>query len=157
MKMNIFILSLIHSQCAQMHVDKHVVKMILETCQLLCSVHHMTESTYEPPYKLAHKNHPCSIWARESLDNYIWLCKLGIELCKEYTFRYGKTHKSEDYIYKLYVNYPPIKSIGLTNFAQAMPEEYKDKNAVIAYRRYYLNKKRNLFSWKKRNVPYWIF
>jgi hypothetical protein len=64
--MNIFFLSLIPSTCAQMHVDKHVIKMILETTQLLCSAHYMVKSEYIPCYKLIHKNHPSAIWTRKS-------------------------------------------------------------------------------------------
>jgi hypothetical protein len=84
--MNIFILDWDVKKCTQYHVDKHVVKMILETAQLLCGVHHVTDevttkyrtSTDQVPYKLSHKNHPCAIWARKSLSNYLYLCELGL-------------------------------------------------------------------------------
>lgn len=93
--MNIFVLDRDVKKCAIYHNDKHVVKMILESAQLLCGVHHMTESNINDiPYKLSHKNHPCSIWAREDISNYLWLCELGLELCKEYTYRYGRRHKA---------------------------------------------------------------
>ena len=73
--MNIFLLDADVEKCAEYHVDKHVVKMVLETAQLLCGVHHMTSQVTEPSlYKLSHKNHPCSIWARNSLSNYNYLC-----------------------------------------------------------------------------------
>lgn len=88
--MNIFLLDYDVKKCAQSHVDKHVVKMILETAQLLCGAHHVIGTTDNIPYKLSHKNHPCSIWVRESLTNYLYLCELGLELCYEYTYRYGK-------------------------------------------------------------------
>ena len=94
--MNIFFLDYDTKKCAKYHCDKHVVKMILETAQLLCGAHWVTGS--EAPYKLSHKNHPCSIWVRESLSNYLYLCDLGLELCKEYTYRYGRTHKSQQII-----------------------------------------------------------
>jgi len=77
--MNIFFLHKNPKLCARYHLDKHVVKMILETAQMLYSVHWYKE--LELPldaYKKAHINHPCSIWARTSVDNYIWLCKLGL-------------------------------------------------------------------------------
>jgi hypothetical protein len=89
--MNIFFLDENPTLSAQYHVDKHVVKMILETAQLLCSVHHVTDQvtdqvthqvTHQVPYKLSHKNHPCAIWARESLSNYLYLCEMGLELRK---------------------------------------------------------------------------
>ena len=74
--MNIFILDLDPQSCAEAHCDKHVVKMILETAQLLSSALWITG--VEAPYRLTHKNHPCAIWTRESLDNYMWLCQLGL-------------------------------------------------------------------------------
>ncbi len=122
--MNIFILDLDVKKCAQYHVDKHVVKMILETAQLLCGVHHVTDQvTDQVPYKLSHKNHPCSIWARESLSNYLYLCELGLELCNEYTYRYGKRHKSQDVIEWCLTNKPNILDKGFTEPAKAMPDE----------------------------------
>jgi hypothetical protein len=158
--MNIFFLHLIPLICAQMYVDKHVIKMILETAQLLCSAHHVSESEYKPPYKLTHKNHPCSIWTRESVGNYKWLCKLGLELCKEYTYRYGKVHKCEEYIRILSKNIPPIPDKGFTNPAQAMPIEYKDEDPVQAYRSYYFFGKHEILSWKGKQAgrapPDWI-
>lgn len=162
--MNIFFLHFVPLICAQMHVDKHVVKMILETTQLLCSAHHMCGNnytpTYVPPYKLTHKNHPCAKWTRESIDNYKWLCELGIELCNEYTYRYGKVHKCQPYIQDLAKHIPNIPDIGFTLPAQAMPVEHKDENPVAAYRSYYFFNKSNLLSWKGkiagRDPPEWI-
>ena len=122
---------------AQYHVDKHVVKMILETAQLLCGVHHATapDNTYVP-YKLSHKNHPCSIWARTSLSNYLYLCELGLELCKEYTYRYGKRHKSQDVIEWCLINKPNVPDVEFTEPAKAMPDEYKVGDVVQSYRNY---------------------
>ena len=154
--MNIFFLHWVPRICAMMHVDKHVVKMILESAQILCSVHHLTESSYTPPYKLTHKNHPCNIWARASTKNYKWLVKLGLELCKEYTYRYGKIHKCQAYIEELKRNIPPIPLIGLTPPAQAMPVEYKGSDPIESYRAYYFFEKLELHSWKKRDIPEWI-
>lgn len=158
--MNIFLLHLIPMICAQMHVDKHVIKMILESAQMLCAAHHVSESEYVPPYKLAHKNHPCTIWVRESVGNYKWLCKLGLELCKEYTYRYGKVHKTEEHLRALSKNIPPIPNKGFTTPAQAMPIEYKDEDPVEAYRAYYFFAKHDLLSWKGkiagRAPPDWI-
>lgn len=154
--MNIFFLDLNVILCALYHCDKHVVKMILETTQLLCSVHHMIESEYKPPYKLTHKNHPCAIWTRSSLANYMWLVSLGKALCEEYTYRYKKIHKCQAYIEALGDNKPLIADIGFTVPAQAMPDSYKDENVVIAYRTYYYLDKKHLHSWKNRDVPQWV-
>lgn len=154
--MNIFFLHIDPEKCAQMHVNKHVVKMILETCQLLCSVHHIVNSEYKPPYKLTHKNHPSSIWTRTSIDNYKWLCRLGQELCKEYTYRYNKKHKCEEYINELSYNIPILPDIGFTQPLQAMPDNYKEKDSIDAYRNYYFYEKSRMHSWKKREKPQWF-
>jgi hypothetical protein len=154
--MNIFILDTNPRKCAEYHNDKHVVKMILETAQLLCGVHWITQSTYEIPYKLSHKNHPCSIWARECIENYNWLCELGIELCEEYTYRYGKRHKSQDIIEWCIAHPPKIRiNNSVTRFALAMPDECKVNNPVDSYRRYYMVEKRGFASWKNREIPFW--
>jgi hypothetical protein len=154
--MNIFVLDENPQIAAQMHNDKHVVKMILETAQLLCGVHWVTDSPYSIPYKLSHKNHPCSIWVRECIENYIWLCDLGLSLCEEYTYRYGKRHKSQDIIEWALVHKPKLKENGdITPFALAMPDECKKTSAVDSYRLYYITHKSSISSWKNRNKPYW--
>lgn len=156
--MNIFFLDENPKLSAQYHVDKHVVKMILETAQLLCGVHHSNNpsSTHQVPYKLSHKNHPCAIWARESLSNYLYLCELGLELGKEYTYRYGKRHKSIDVIEWCIVNKPNIPDIGFTKPAMAMPDEFKVDSVVESYRNYYMGAKKEFASWKKREKPLWF-
>ena len=155
--MNIFVLDTDPRTCAVYHNDKHVVKMILETAQLLCGVHHATDSQYDIPYKLSHKNHPCAIWSRECYENYIWLCDLGLELCNEYTYRYGKRHKSEDIIEWCLLNVPNIPEKGdITPFALAMPDECKVGDAVASYRVYYMVEKRGMAVWKNREVPEWF-
>ena len=167
--MNIFILDKDVKKCAQYHCDKHVVKMILETAQLLCGVHHVTahdtahdtdkvtdQVTDQVPYKLSHKNHPCAIWARESFSNYVYLCELGLELCNEYTHRYGKRHKSLDVILWCIVNRPNIPDKVLTEPAKAMPDEYKVKSVVESYRNYYRGAKSGFASWKLREIPQWF-
>jgi hypothetical protein len=155
--MNIFFLDENPILSAQYHVDKHVVKMILETAQLLCSVHHVTDQdTDQVPYKLSHKNHPCAIWARKSLSNYLYLCELGLELSKEYTHRYGKQHKSEMVILWCIMNKPNIPDIGFTEPAKAMPDEFKVDSVVESYRNYYMGAKSDLAAWKNREKPFWF-
>ena len=158
--MNIFFLDFDVKKCAEYHCDKHVVKMILETAQLLCGVHHVTDQvTDQVPYKLSHKNHPCSIWVRSSLSNYLYLCDLGLELCKEYTYRYGKVHKCQDIglvdKLKWFPNNLPLGKF--TDPTPAMPDQYKiPDNGVQSYRNYYNGEKQRMFSWKKRQVPEFI-
>jgi hypothetical protein len=155
-EMNIFFLHITPEVCAQLHSNVHVIKMALETTQLLCSVHHMIQTTYVPPYKLSHKNHPCSIWVRTSLSNYKWLCQFGIELCKEYTYRYGKIHKCQAIIEELYINLPDISDLGFTEPPQCMPDMYKDDDFVEGYRQYYIFAKSHIHKWKKRDIPFFI-
>ena len=155
--MNIFFLDENPTLSAKYHVDKHVVKMILETAQLLCGVHHSTDQvTDQVPYKLSHKNHPCAIWSRESLSNYLYLCDLGLELCKEYTYRYGKRHKSQDVIEWCVTNKPNICDKEFTEPARAMPNEYKVDSVVESYRNYYIGEKSKIAVWKNREIPEWF-
>jgi hypothetical protein len=153
--MNIFFLDFDTKKCAQYHCDKHVVKMILETAQLLCGVHWVIGS--EAPYKLSHKNHPCAIWTRNSLSNYLYLCDLGLELCKEYTYRYGKRHKSQDIIEWCLTNKPNIHDVDFTTPPLAMDNQYKIGNDVIeSYRNYYIKGKKDIVCWKNRPQPEWF-
>jgi hypothetical protein len=166
--MNIFLLALDPRLCAQMHCDKHVVKMILETCQLLCGAWHIIDPDhiwYEPHYKLSHKNHPCAIWTRSNANHYEYLCQLGIELCLEYTYRYGRQHKSENIIRELQNNIPPIPATPIVSWPQAMPDQYRsaesDIDSVIqAYRAYYFFEKQRMLCWEGklagRATPEWI-
>jgi hypothetical protein len=127
--------------------------MILETAQLLCGVHWIVGT--EAPYKLSHRNHPCAIWTRESLSNYLYLCDLGLELCYEYTYRYGKRHKSQEIIEWCLVNKPNIEDKGFTEPARAMPDEYKVSSVVESYRNYYIGEKSSIAVWKCRETPEW--
>ncbi len=161
--MNIFFLHINPKICAMMHVDKHIIKMILEKTQILCSVWHMTDpehNIYTPCYKLTHKNHPSCIWARESQANYIWLCKLGIELCKEYNYRYGKVQKGEKSIKNPRIKKRPLKKREWTSPRLAMPDIYKGDDYIESYRQYYFFEKTRLHSWKGkiagRDPPEWF-
>lgn len=155
--MNIFYLIDDAVLCAVAHGNRHVIKMILETCQLLCSVYHVTTPGVDVPYKLTHKNHPCAVWARKSLDNYKWLFQLGVALCCEYTFRYGKAHASEKVlVYLMTIEEPNIPSLGFTPPPQAMPDVYHGTSSVEAYRLYYKQEKRHLFAWKRRDMPEYL-
>ena len=159
--MNIFVLDTDPKKCAEYHNDKHVVKMILEQSQILCSVHWVLGN--EAPYKLTHKNHPCSIWARECIENYIWLCEMTLELCKEYTYRYGKVHKCEQtgLVKSLFFTPKNIPNQPFTEPTPAMPDDVKVAgNSIASYRNYYINNKTHLAKWSgkinSRNVPEWF-
>jgi hypothetical protein len=152
--MNIFILHPDPSLAAQMQCDKHLVKMVLETAQLLCSV-------YPPgvaPYKRTHYNHPCAKWARETQSNFRWLLKHGYALCGEYTRRYQKYHKTGHVITWVSEHMPELPNGGITPFAQAMPDQYKNPHdPVAAYRAYYRGEKAKFATWKyPASVPEWF-
>jgi len=152
---NIFYLSKKPRECAQFHNDKHVVKMILETAQLLCGAHWATGG--EAPYKLSHGNHPCAIWVRTNQSNYKWLCELGIELCWEYEKRYGKVHKSRNVILYCCDNYPNIPEGKFYEPPLAMPDDCKiADSAILSYRNYYVIEKRHFSTWKNRKPPSWF-
>ena len=152
--MNIFYLDKNTTKCAEYHNDKHVVKMILETAQLLCGSHWVTGG--EAPYKLSHVNHPSSKWVREDLNNYLWLCDLGLKLCEEYNYRYGKTHKTYNILLWCGENHPNIPNVKFSDPPLAMPDEYKVTCHVHSYRNYYMGDKRDFCNWKYRDVPSWF-
>lgn len=106
-------------------------------------------------YQVAHANHPCSIWTRETTSNYSWLFRLFESSLNEYTTRYGKRHATERIVE--FLSAPPanIRSDGMTPFAQAMPEEYKHADAVQAYRRFYAGAKSRFAKWRYTPVPEW--
>lgn len=153
--MNIFLLSKNPVLAARMQCDKHVVKMILETAQLLCSPFVPGKA----PYKRSHYNHPSAQWTRASKKNYQWLIKHGLALCAEYQYRYNKEHKSKQVILWCQNNYKRLKlpSRGLLPMPQVMPEKYRGTNPVSAYRKYYKNEKRQIARWTRRELPKWWF
>ena len=165
--MNLFILSLIQKEIAQFMMDKHVSKILLEAVQMLCSAKRILDPDDEVNsriYKLAHKNHPVTIWCRKSKSNFMWVLNLIEELHNEWKYRYGhpetKTHKSYLISLILRENIPSdekFEEIGLTPFALAMPEKYKTDDAVESYKNYYMSEeKQKIASWKKRREkPDW--
>lgn len=155
--MNIFILSRSPRRAAQMCCDKHVCKMVVETAQMLCYALHRHEAP-DVPYKLnpLHSKHPCTLWCGETKANFMWLVRHGVHLAKEYTYRYKRTHRSEEVILFAKRNLKHIPSGSLTSFPQAMPEEYKQENAVHAYRSYYKGEKLGFAKWTRRSPPSWL-
>lgn len=154
--MQIFFLDPDPEKAARYQCDKHVIKMILESAQLLSTTHHETNSKYAPLlYKATHRNHPCAIWTRSSNDNYRWLFNHFIALCSEYNQRYNKTHKTYSSYSELLSNVPDLPRIGFTKPALAMPDEYKCCDPVESYRRYY-RFKRTQFNMVWPEEPCWI-
>lgn len=148
--MNIFAVDS-HPAIAAIHLhNRHVVKMVLESAQLLSTVHHVLGNNINGIYKKAFINHPCSIWLRTSKENYIWLVQHFDALLKEFTYRYNKQHKSGR-LFDL-LKYPPkqLPNIGLTPFVKAMPDKYKVLDSVQSYRNYYIGEKIKGNYWTKR-------
>ena len=153
--MNIFVLDRNIKKCAQYHCDQHVVKMILESVQIMCTA--LNKKGFTTPYKSTHIKHPCVLWVEESYDNFLWLSELTLELNTEYQYRYEKNtdHKSLEVLTQ--IEALSYDSSGLTPFAQAMPNEYKVKNnAVRAYRKFYRAEKLAFAKWTKRKPPAWL-
>jgi len=176
--MNIFYLDKDIKKCAEMHVDKHVVKMILEYAQLLSTAHRVLDGTVSVGksssgrkkttyvlgdyredilYSATHINHPSAVWVRQSEVNYRTLFNLFCALLEEYTYRYEKTHACTRLLSAL--SSPP-KNIEYKPFTEptpAMPDQYKVKNdSVKSYRNYYIHDKNRFAKWKNRSVPEWF-
>jgi hypothetical protein len=153
--MNIFALDHDPKKAAEYHIDKHAIKMILETAQLLSTAHHILDNEPKPGlYQPTHANHPSAKWARETSGNYIWLLDLGFALLAEYRRRYGKTHKTTGVLKALCTLPKNIKMDAKTPFAQAMPEKYKHHDPITAYRNYYIQEKAKIATWKN-GIPTW--
>jgi hypothetical protein len=182
--MNLFILSLDPAKIAEYMMDKHIAKIILEAVQMLCTTQRLLTGTgageCDPTivYKIAHKNHPVTIWCRASQANFIWTLDLIDAMHAEWKYRYGhpahKQHKSYGVAQYLRSNILPadaferVKTPGvMTPFALAMPDEFKIRtapessspptgtshgadiyDAVASYRSYYLSE-------PKRRIAKW--
>ncbi len=176
--MNIFYLNHNPKICAEMHNDKHCVKMILEYAQLLSTAHRVldgipqrlqreTTGRQYTAYRLSddrdgvlysatHINHPSAIWVRQSSANYVWLYNLWRQLMIEYTHRYGKNHACEKLIKHLCIVPQNISDAAFTEPTPAMPDEYKvPGDSIASYQNYYINSKSHLANWKNRKVPDW--
>lgn len=177
--MNIFYLDKDPRAAAIAHCDKHVVKMILETAQLLSTAHRVLDGEEyidassgrklrrwrildsdreERLYKATHVNHPSAIWVRANNYNYMWAVDLLFALCEEYTYRYGKHHKTYLEV-SAFVAFPPdkiLEATECTEIPQAMPDECKvPGDAVAAYRKYYIQHKSEIATWTRRPQPEW--
>ena len=149
--MNIFVLDESPVTAAEYACDKHVVKMILESAQMLCSV----QPEGSAPYKRSFYNHPCTKWARASTENYDWLVEHAFALCAEYTRRYGKVHKSQQVIEWCDKNRPELPVGILSEWPTCMPDYCRKETVVESYRNYYRNEKAKFAKWKDGNVPVW--
>ena len=161
--MNIFYLDRDPEIAAQMMCDKHVVKMILESAQMLSTAHRVLDGDERADkagmYKMTHKNHPSTIWARSSIENYVWLYEHMDALMGEYTYRYGKKHATERLHGPLYRTPMHIHEMpmGFTDPPQCMPDYCKNEDVVTAYHKYYIMEKSDFATWKRRDKPEWFY
>lgn len=150
--MNIFYLSRDPGEAARFHNDRHVVKMLTEYAQILCTVLHLFG--HEAPYRPTHAKHPSVLWTAESLSHWLWLRDLALAVDREYTYRYGKFHKAGEVVKSLLP--PTMPDHGFREPPQAMPEAFRQADPVEAYRAYYRGPKASFSTWKNREVPAWF-
>ena len=151
--MNIFYLDKDPNKAARLQYNKHIVKMILESAQMLCTAHHETYPSDDIPYKKAHVNHPSTVWTRQSLQHYYWLYDHMMALGDEYTKRYGKTHLSITKCAEILSLAPHgRRNKQFEQPTQCMPDEYKDKCSVQAYWNYYIGEKHKVANPKTEKI-----
>lgn len=129
--------------------------MILESTQILCTVLHQNGITV--PYRPTHQKHPCVVWAGASLDNWIWLQALVVELNKEYQYRFDRQLPHQSSLVSKALKSPKIPSLGITERPLAMPEKYKiSGDPITSYRQFYACGKKYLLNYTKRSRPEWL-
>lgn len=151
--MNIFTTSPFPAESAIVLPDRHITKMPLEACQMLSIVASKWYHDYGKihkkdgnPYateKGAFRNHPCTKWCAESIDNAYWLIKHGMNLCDEFHLRYGKPHSCYNTLLEAYYLFPKGKITKVTPFVRAMPDEFKLDTTIdtfTAYKKYIKSK-----------------
>jgi hypothetical protein len=160
--MNIFYLHQAAPIAASLHCDKHVGKMLIESCQLLATAHHVHGNGHAVTYKPTHINHPSAIWARSSPAHYDWLMHLALYLGREFFHRYGKVHACRQVLIDQLLRPPPALA-AMPNTWQpptlAMPDEFKSADHVESYRRFYTSKQSRMpMVWYRgeRPVPGWF-
>ena len=155
--MNIFYLDNHPDEAAEMHCDKHCVKMILEYAQMLSTAHRELDGNVpDILYKSTHKNHPSTIWTRSSKQHYDWLFRLFRMLSAEYTLRYGKIHKTWEKLGNILETAPKnIVENGWSDPPQCMPDHCKKPDTIDAYRNYYLTEKASFSTWNYSKQPTW--
>jgi hypothetical protein len=168
--MNIFWLSLNIELCARYHCDKHIYKMILEYASMLSTTHRILDydenSLYNraPLYKKTHANHPCTKWVRETSGNYNKLYELFYAVCKEYTYRRGRVHLTEEklleHLKELPKNIPigemTVPPVAITNDDIKVRNEDGKVMVIASYRNYYNIEKRRFATWNETDIPNWF-
>lgn len=151
--MNIFYLHSDPFKAARYQYNKHVVKMVLESAQMLCTAHHHYGNGDNVPYRKAHYNHPSTKWVRESTQHYYWLLDHFISLSEEYYERYGKRHLAFEKCIDSLLHPPAgMPDNGFTEPPQCMPNGFKRESAIHAYWNYYITDKLSVVN--SNEIPY---
>jgi hypothetical protein len=180
--MNLFYLDKDPVKAAQLQCDKHIVKMVVESAQMLSTAHRMLDGTLIETqtatgrkgrhyrladnreqlfYKAVHYHHPCTVWTMKSNNNYNWHWVHFAALCDEYTYRYGKVHKTDELLRNALYQLPSNISVGplcpLPLAMGAAPECIDYSDPVGSYRNFYQTKqKRFKMVWTNREIPDWF-
>ncbi|MGV3278134.1 pyrimidine dimer DNA glycosylase/endonuclease V [Rickettsiales bacterium LUAb2] len=153
--MNIFFLDKSPLLSARYQCDKHVIKMILETAQILSTVKRLYNYNDDGLYKSTHANHPCTKWVYNNYEHYLWLVMHFFYLNLEYNYRFNKNHKSFN-LFPLLMQIPsniPKKEIEFN----LKVTDNNNSDVVESYREYYRNKSKVfVMKWTKRNKPYFL-
>jgi len=143
--MNVFYISRDPKIAAQNMINKHVVKMPLESAQLLSTAHREYGDERECFYKRTHVNHPSAVWVRASTQHYNWVYEHMIALGEEYTKRYNRSHLTIEKMKEVLKNPPKgMPNNGFTPPPQCMPDIYKRDCTIAAYKAYYEFKKETI-------------
>ena len=158
--MNIFFLDETPEKSAKFLCDKHVPKMLLESAQMLSTAVQKYTDRIEELYKPAYPNHPMTKWVGFNRDCFRWALENAMSISQEYCKRFKKLHKSSKIINNIYDNnyINDIPDGFFKEPPQCMPDEYKDKDYVVAYRKYYMGAKAYFAKWE-RGVPapdWWV-
>ena len=153
--MNIFFLDKKPSVAAEHQCDRHVVKMILETTQMLCTAYQKKHGIKSDLYKPAYPWHPMTIWVGETKANFKWAWELAFSLSIEYVIRYGKFHKCNFIISKFNEYYCEWLNWDgdFTTPPLCMPDKYKTDDFVESYKNYYVGEKKSFAKYKSGNIP----
>lgn len=141
--MNIFRTNRTPKLCARMLDDKRLVKMVLETAQLLSTAINEHGAPADTAYKTTHRNHPCSVWVRKSRRNYDWTLCLFVRLLDEYERRYMRTHKCAELRDVLIYHRSLLPAGPMSPSPLCMPDEFKSSCVFASYRAYMRSKWRN--------------
>ena len=178
--MNIFYLDNDPVKCAEMHCDKHIVKMIIEYAQLMSTAHRILDGTQytgktklgrniqrwkmqdmvkeEILYKASHIKHPSAIWVRENAIQYQYMYDLFVALCDEYKFRYGREHLTDTKLRDVLNNIPDNIELGMWREPpQCMPDDVKSESVITAYHKYYQEYKKDFAVWTARPTPEFMY